>query len=68
MSIVTRCVFILQYRPLAVDDRPGKEDKRARTFKIISKQKSFFMRAPTVEAKDEWMQAIQEAVRYCTCV
>lgn len=55
---------MIAHRPLADEDRPGKEDKRARTFKIMSKQKSFFMRAPTVEVKDEWMQAIQEAVRY----
>jgi hypothetical protein len=30
----------------------------------MSKQKSFYMRAPTMELKDTWVQAIKDAARY----
>jgi hypothetical protein len=49
--------------PLDTDDRPGKADKRDRTFKILSKKKSFYIRAPTVELKTEWLNTIQEQAR-----
>jgi len=50
-------------RPLGEGEQPGKKEKRNRVFKILAKQKSFFVRAPTVELKDHWMKAIQEAAR-----
>jgi hypothetical protein len=51
-------------RPLSDEDHPGKADKRVRTFKILAKQKSFFLRAATVPLKDQWLQAIQDCARY----
>lgn len=60
------CLFVALYRPLEEGEKPGKPEKRKRVFKILAKQKSFFVRAPTLELKDQWMQAIQEAARYST--
>lgn len=51
-------------RPLSDEDHPGKADKRVRTFKILAKQKSFYLRAASVPLKEQWLQAIQDCARY----
>lgn len=51
-------------RPLSEEDKPGNVEECERTFKVLSKQKSFFVRAPTLELKDLWLKAIHDAARY----
>ena len=56
-------MHIFWYRPLGEGDTPGKAEKWERTFKIFAKEKSFFVRAPTVQLKEDWLEAIREATR-----
>ncbi|KAJ1384082.1 hypothetical protein B484DRAFT_460129 [Ochromonadaceae sp. CCMP2298] len=51
------------FRPLEAGDEPGRPEKYCRTFKVLSKEKSFFLRASSVERKDAWVKAISEAAR-----
>jgi hypothetical protein len=50
-------------RPLSEEDKLGTAEECDRTFRVMSKQKSFFLRAPTVELKDQWLKAIHDAAR-----
>ena len=47
-------------RPLRDTDYNDK-GKRDRAFRLLSKQKSFILRAKTVEMKNEWYQALEIA-------
>lgn len=54
-------------RDLSEQDQPGKAEKRKRAFKVMSRQKSFFVRAATLELKDKWLTALKDAARCVLC-
>mmetsp|Transcript_26350 Transcript_26350/g.43976 ORF Transcript_26350/g.43976 Transcript_26350/m.43976 type:complete len:152 (-) Transcript_26350:409-864(-) len=63
MCYVTGINLYMCCSPLAEEDTPGRAEKRNRTFKVLAKEKSFFLRAPTVESKEAWLEAITIAAR-----
>lgn len=47
----------INHRPLESHEYPDRE-KHDRAFKLLSKQKSFYLRAKTVELRKEWFDDI----------
>jgi hypothetical protein len=56
--------YHVSHRELRDHDYTENPEKRERAFRLLSKSKSFIVRAKTDESKNEWFQLLHETALY----